>query len=434
MPRPTTASRTANGEVMKKSSSSSSNSNSTKTSSSASGGLSKCTTIVGGLFAFMVVVFPMIVSELIGGWTTKYTPPSVFNFSPATDIIEDLSGKVAIVTGANTGIGYHTALELARQNCHVIVASRSPAKGQAAVDKIIKEISATTGGGREEEDKNSINVEFLQLDLSSLGSVQQFVKNFKAAASSTEPTKSSLDVLVLNAGIMKSPGAQYIGQNLTYGYDTTSEGFEAHIGVNHIGHYYLTRLLLEDYIVPSQTRVVAVSSAAEEGAYMPEGMKFETWKPESKEHAFDMGYEDGNAYGQSKLANILFAKELAARYSTEGVTAYSCHPGVIKSELSRYMVENTEKELESASWFAKMATQLFGQYFELAMMDTPDGALTQLHLATSPSNKIVNGGFYHPVGRLMKDGPKHPQGSNETLQQFVWTETERMILEAGYTF
>mmetsp|Transcript_22190 Transcript_22190/g.52182 ORF Transcript_22190/g.52182 Transcript_22190/m.52182 type:complete len:423 (+) Transcript_22190:231-1499(+) len=422
MCRPTTASLTANngGEVMKKSDSSSS---STKTSST--GGLSKCTTIVGGLFASMVVVFPMIVSELIGGWTTKYTPPSVFNFSSETEI-QDLSGKVAIVTGANTGIGYHTALELARQNCHVIVASRSSTKGQAAVDKIINEISAP---GQEEEE-HAKNVEFLQLDLSSLGSVQEFVKDFKA--SSAEP--KSLDMLVLNAGIMKSPGSQYIGQNLTYGYDTTSEGFEAHIGVNHIGHYYLTRLLLDDFIVPSQTRVVAVSSAAEEGAYMPEGMKFETWKPESKEHAFEMGYEDGNAYGQSKLANILFAKELAARYSTEGVTAYSCHPGVIKSELSRYMVENTEKELESASWFAKMATQLFGQYFELAMMDTPDGALTQLHLATSPRDEIVNGGFYHPVGRLMKDGPKHPQGSNETLQQFVWTETERMILEAGYTF
>lgn len=359
--------------------------------------------ISSGLALFLAVV-PMIVSELMGGWTRKYTSHN--NFS-----IPDLTHQVAIVTGANTGIGYHTALELARHHAHVIVACRSSSKGQDAVSRI----QQVTGNKQ---------VHYLPLDLSSLASVRSFAQAFQA-------TKLPLHMLILNAGIMKSPGAQFIGQNMTYGFALTHDGFEAHIGVNHVGHFYLTQLLRDSLVASAPSRVVAVSSVAEEGAYPSEGIRFETWKPVNREQAIAMRYEDGVAYGQSKLANALFAKELAERWNGQGVTAYSCHPGVIVSELTRYIAANMEQEAKAQPWWSRSLLRALGKYFELSQMKTADGALTQLHLAVANTTDLSNGGFYHPIGKLVGN-PRHLQGSNATLQKQLWRETERMIHEAGF--
>ncbi|GAX16462.1 retinol dehydrogenase 11 [Fistulifera solaris] len=370
-------------------------------------GMSKMALYLSASFAMLVAIFPMIISELIGGWTAKYTSPVYF--TPKS--IPDLTGKVAIVTGANTGIGYHTALELARKNAQVIVASRNPSKGQEAITRI-------------QEATGNHHVRFLPLDLSSLASVRSFAQAFQAL-------QLPLDMLILNAGIMKSPGAQFIGKNMTQGFELTQDGFEVHIGVNHVGHFYLTQLLRDSLIASAPSRVVAVSSIAEQGAYQPDGFRFELWKPLNVEHATSMGYEDGMAYGQSKLANAMFAKELAEQLKEHGVTAYSCHPGVIVSELTRYLVASIEEEALQKSWWSRMYLNALGKYFELAQMKTSDGALTQLHLAVSNVSELSNGGFYHPIGKL-KGSPNHAQGSNEKLRKELWRETERMIKEAGF--
>lgn len=375
--------------------------------SGSKGGLSQTVLYISAGLVLLVVIFPMIVSEIVGGWTTKFTSPVYFT----AQSIPDLTHRVAIVTGANTGIGYHTALELARKNAHVIIAARSPSKGETAASQI----QSKTGNK---------NVEFLPLDLASLTSVRSFVEKFKSM-------KLPLDILVLNAGIMKSPGAQFVGQNMTYGFELTQDGFEAHIGINHVGHFYLTQLLRETLIESAPSRVIAVSSIAEEGAYQPEGFRFELWKPAGIDHAMALGYEDGLAYGQSKLANALFAKELAEQLREQQVTAYSCHPGIIISDLTRYLASDMEERAKKGPWWNRVLMLVFGKYFELAQMQTSDGALTQLHLAVANTTDLVNGGFYHPVGRL-KGNPRHMQGSNETLQKQLWRETERMIREAGF--
>jgi NAD(P)-dependent dehydrogenase (short-subunit alcohol dehydrogenase family) len=364
---------------------------------------SKCTTIAAVVGGLLFVLAPCLLSDLVGGWTRKYTSPRPI-FSTAT--ISDLTGTVAIVTGANTGIGYHTALELARKGAQVIVAARSPTKGREAVTKILNEI---------EERSDNTRVRFLPLDLSSLKSVKRFAADFSKLG-------LPLNVLVLNAGVMKSPGAVFMGQNFTYGFDLTEEGFESHIGVNHIAHFYLTSLLRKKLVESAPSRVVSVSSSAEEFAYT-EGMRFDLWKPKAGKMPAD--YEDGLAYGQSKLANLLFARELSSQLRDKRVTAYSCHPGVITTELGRYMTAEMDQQAKSKGKVAQVLDFVFFGFFNLALFGTADGALTQLQLATSPAEKLLNGAFYHPIGRVVNSS--HPHGQNETLQKLLWEETERAI-------
>ncbi|KAL7518002.1 hypothetical protein ACHAWF_000171, partial [Thalassiosira exigua] len=215
---------------------------------------------------------------------------------------------------------------------------------------------------------------------------------------------------------MKSPGAQFVGQEMTYGYDTTVEGFEYHIGVNHIGHALLAQLLLGKLKSTAKksgdgARVVSVSSMAEGGA--PEsGFVFEDWLP--AKGVRPAGYEDGVAYGQSKLANLMYATELAHRLNGTGVSVYSCHPGVITSELSRYMEQEMSESSAKKGPLAKALLKVFGALFESAMFDVQGGALTQLHLATARSETLENGGHYHPVGKAVT--PLHRQAENETMR------------------
>ena len=224
---------------------------------------------------------------------------------------------------------------------------------------------------------------------------------------------------------MKSPGAAFVGQDMTYGFETTKDGFELHIGVNHIGHFYLTQLLREKLVASAPSRVVSVSSVAEMASYQPEGVRFDMWNVDKQ----PVDYEDGAAYGQSKLANLLFTKELAKRLNDTGVTAYSCHPGVIQTELSRYVI--AEAESKQKGWFDVALDTALMSFFNTALFAAPDGALTQLHLDTADPSTLVNGGFYHPIGKFVET-PTHPQASNETLPSILWTETERMIKSVGF--
>lgn len=352
----------------------------------------------------LAVAFPILLSEVIGGWTKKYT--STVSFSAAK--IPDLSGKVAIVTGANTGIGYFSALELARHGAEVIVASRSMERGMAAVEKMKQDIAQTS--------TNVPSITLLPLDLSSLESVEKFAQEFLAL-------DKPLHILVNNAGVMKSPGSEFMGQEMTYGFETTQDGFEYHMGVNHIAHAYLTKLLGHKLQQSAPSRVVVVSSMAEQGSY-ESGFVFDDWAP-AVNGQMPEGYEDGKAYGQSKLANLMFAKELAERWQGTGVTAYALHPGVIVSELGRYMEPHLEEQNQKLPWLQRVLGKLFMGLFQYALMSTPDGALTQLHLATAPADQLVNGAFYHPIGKVVT--PYHAQGSNATLQKLLWDETEKAM-------
>jgi len=333
------------------------------------------------IIVLVAAAIQTLLSEFLTGWVRKYNSPIYFTPSKS---IPDMTGKVAIVTGSNTGIGYVTALELARNGATVIVAARSEARGLDAVAKIQKEI----------DDEKSNNVKFLPLDLASLDNVEEFAKAFKGL-------KMDLHILVLNAGVMKSPGMQFTGVPLQYGFETTMDGFEYHIGVNHIGHAYLTQLLLDNLkstaLKSSEgSRIVSVSSMAETSAPTP-GIVFDQWVPTNG--IMPDSYEDGEAYGQSKLANLMYTNELSANLNGTNVSAYSCHPGVIKTELVRYMDPvMIEKQAEQGQVVAFLG-KVFTQIFNAALFDAEGGALTQLHLATASKETLVNGAFYHPIGK-----------------------------------
>ncbi len=205
-----------------------------------------------------------------------------------------LTGKTVIITGGNTGIGKPTAIDLARRNARVILACRSVEKGEKAVIDIRRE-------------SENDNVVFRQLDLASLTSVRQFA----AQILEEEPR---IDILVNNAGVMMCP------------YTQTEDGFEMQFGVNHLGHFLLTNLLLERIKEAPAARIVNLSSMA----YSQGKMNFEdlNWNHTT--------YKRLGAYSQSKLANVLFTRALARRLEGTNVTVNAVHPGVVNTELSRH--------------------------------------------------------------------------------------------------
>ena len=388
----------------------------TSSSSSSPASSSKCGKyslyVLAAVPILLFTALPIFISTQIAGFTSKYlTNPTRFSLAK----IPNMSGKVVIVTGANTGIGFETARRLVLAGAEVIMTSRSKERGDAAMMRIVDEYAATYPEATTVQIKNMI------CDLSSLRSVRQFVSEFKKLS-------VPLHLLILNAGVMKSPGSQFVGQNLTYGFELTDDGFEQHIGVNHIAHHYMTTLLTKELVAGRPSRVVSVSSSAHAGGY-DDGIRPDTWRPVVKNDGdVPPWYEDGNSYAQSKLANILFARELADRMADKGVTAYSVHPGVIDSDLGRYMTSKFEQDAKQKPFLERLLTNVFGGIFMLSQMTVEDGALTQLYVATADVEELSNGGFYWPVGLLTNT--THPQGENVTLQKYLWKETESAINQA----
>jgi len=204
----------------------------------------------------------------------------------AAENIPDLTDKIVIVTGANSGIGYEMARALARKQATVILACRNKDKGQAAERQIAQEYPGA-------------KAELGLLDLSNLALVRRFAGEFTRRY-------DRLDILINNAGIMRTP------------FGKTTDGFELQFGVNHLGHFALTGLLLDLIVRTPQARVVTVSSG---------GHRF--GKVDFDNLNADKGYDAGAAYGQSKLANLLFTYELHRRFKGAGVDAIAAaaHPG-----------------------------------------------------------------------------------------------------------
>lgn len=217
----------------------------------------------------------------------------------------NLTGKVVVVTGANTGLGFETALSLFQQGAKVIVACRSEEKGLNAIDKM----NAIGDGGE---------LVYRQLDLSSLASVLDFATKLKA-------DESRLDLLVNNAGVMIPPASK------------TADGFELQMGVNFVGHFALTGHLYELLESTNGSRVVTLSSIAHRNA----SINFENFRLEAE-------YEPWREYGQSKLADIILMLEFHKRLQLKGsqLSSLAAHPGFSKTDLQKNMDEKMLDSLE----------------------------------------------------------------------------------------
>jgi NAD(P)-dependent dehydrogenase (short-subunit alcohol dehydrogenase family) len=293
-----------------------------------------------------------------------------------SDDVPGQQGRLAVVTGANTGLGFETAQVLAARGASVVLAVRDIEKGKRAAARI-----AGTAPGA--------NVMVQPLDLTSLDSI-------RAAAGELRAKHPRIDLLINNAGVMLTPR------------QTTRDGFELQFGTNHLGHFALTGLLLEQMLPVPGSRVVTVSSLAHR---IQARINFDDLQGERS-------YSRVAAYGQSKLANLMFTYELQRRLSGAGTTiAVAAHPGLASTELARYTPAIV------ASFYVRVMTQ------KAAM-----GALPTLRAATDPG---VLGGQYYGPGRFFgaRGYPKlaHSSGqSHDTaIQRRLWTVSEELT---GVTF
>jgi NAD(P)-dependent dehydrogenase (short-subunit alcohol dehydrogenase family) len=297
----------------------------------------------------------------------KQNGPSGFGFgTTAEEVTEglDLTGRNILLTGSNAGLGKETLRVLAMRGAHVIAAARTRDKAQRACDQVLGETSAVA------------------CELSDPGSVL-------ACVAAVRHLGRPLDAIICNAGIMALPELKQ------------SHGYELQFFTNHIGHFLLVTSLLGQ--LRETGRVVVVSSEAHRRC-PPEGIQFDNLSGER-------GYSPFQAYGQSKLANVLFAKELAKRLEGTGKTANSLHPGVIATELSRNM-----------NPVANIAMRLAAP---LVLKSVPEGAATQCYVATHPQMEGVSGRYW---GDCNEWRPNH-HGRDESLAQRLWQASESIVAE-----
>lgn len=303
--------------------------------------------------------------------------PERGGYVPAILLNKDLSDQIWIVTGANSGIGLITATQLAKQNATVILACRNKQRAEDALQAIRSQ-------------HPQAKVQFIQLDLADTRSIRNFVKEFKLSY-------QQLHGLMNNAGVMACP------------FSRTQDGFEMQMGSNHLGHFLLTNLLL-DYLEHTATvinpvRVITVSSLAHlSGLINLKDLNYhKRW------------YFTWSAYGESKLANYLFAKELAKRTKGKHIISMSLHPGVVRTELLRHHV--------ILEW-------LTNHIFKWFTIDAWRGAQTSLWCALSDSvtNEAVNGAYYDinkPGIPILKSW--NFQANNEKLANDLWELSSKLV-------
>ena len=282
--------------------------------------------------------------------------------------IPSRSGRLAIITGANSGIGLETARELARREATVVLACRSEARATTAIQDILAELPKA-------------RLEFMRLDLADLEQVREF-------ATIVHDRFLSLDLLINNAGVMMPPAGK------------TTQGYELQFGINHLGHFALTGLLLDLLMATPGARIVSVSSLAHrQGTMNFDDLDFET-----------RGYSAYAAYGQSKLANLLFTFELTRHLKRRGtkVLVAAAHPGWTQTNLQQH-------------------SRRFRWFNPLMGMQPIGGALPTLRAATAPD--VESGDYYGPKGFYeIRGAPKKVGASaaakNELDAARLWSVSE----------
>ncbi|RDD40722.1 Retinol dehydrogenase 14 [Trichoplax sp. H2] len=287
---------------------------------------------------------------------------------------ERLDGKTVIITGANTGIGKEAAIDLARRGARVICACRSKSRGEAAVEDI-KNISGNN------------NVVLKMLDLGSLNSIRQFAKDINAK-------EERLDVLINNAGLA---GPAYR--------DTTEDGFERMMGVNHLGHFLLTDLLLDLLKKSQPSRIVVVSSNAHR---MVSSLNLDDLMSEKS-------YSGTSVYGYSKLANILFSLEMSKRLKGTSVTINALHPGAVMTELGRHL----DDYLQLPPFLNKAMRWTMSIFFR----DSRQGAQTVICLAVDRNLESVSGKYFAEC----KISETTAAATNETEAKMLWDISEKLV-------
>ena len=289
--------------------------------------------------------------------------------------IPDLAGRRAVVTGANSGLGFQIARELALHGAAVMLAVRDTKRGDDAAVRIC--------------DEGPAEVDVARLDLADLSSVREFARGFAGG----------LDLLVNNAGVMALPRR------------TTADGFEMQLGTNHLGHFALTGLLLPRLLESGGARVVTMSS----GAHAFGRIRFENLQGERH-------YQRWLAYGQSKLANLLFAFELARRAALADLdlASVAAHPGYAATNLQTQAARMENSRVKAV--VAELGNRLLAQ-------SDAQGALPALYAATMPD--VIGGEYFGPDGRSGARGyPTRAQTSKSArdpeLASRLWSVSEEL--------
>ncbi|MGE2733626.1 SDR family NAD(P)-dependent oxidoreductase [Mycolicibacterium vaccae] len=283
--------------------------------------------------------------------------------------IPDQTGRVAVITGANTGLGFETAKALAGRGAQVVLAVRDTGKGERAAALIPGDVSVQ------------------ELDLTSLASIH-------AAAEALKSRYERIDLLINNAGVMTTPQG------------TTADGFELQFGTNHLGHFALTGLLLDRLLDVDGARIVTVSS---NGHKLGGAIHFEDLQ-------WERTYSRMGAYSQSKLANLMFTYELQRRLAPRGKTiAVAAHPGTSATELTRNL--------------PPVLLPALNRVAPLVAQSPADGALPSLRAATDPG--VLGGQYYGPDGIGQQRGHPVVVASNNlsydvAIQQRLWAVSEEL--------
>ncbi|KAF9089256.1 hypothetical protein BGX29_012135 [Mortierella sp. GBA35] len=315
-------------------------------------------------------------------WKTFVTPNGYSH-----DKIPDLTGKVAIVTGANSGLGYATTAAMAGHGARVFLACRSRERAQEAIVNVRAEVKTKFPNAP------SPQLEFLELDLNDMNKTHQAAQEFLKK-------ELPLHILINNSGIMNTPFA------------LSADGIETQFAVNHLGHFVFTTALLDRIKESQPARIVTLSSFTHE-LVPPQmnGIDFDTLNDETKCDGWER-------YHRSKLANILFVKALARRLSNERVYVNITHPGIVATNITRA----AKNEMIS---FADKAFKLLAS---IASTSPEKGALTQLYLATSPEveEKDIRGRYFIPVAKEIQPSL---HARDEDLQERLWTFSENLVRE-----
>lgn len=282
-----------------------------------------------------------------------------------------IQGKTVVITGANTGIGKETARELAKRGGRIIMGCRDMEKCEASA----REIRGKT---------LNPHVYARHIDLASIESIRQF-------ADRVNQEEKRVDVLINNAGVMRCPAGK------------TKDGFDMQFGVNHLGHFLLTNLLLDTLKKSAPSRVINLASLA----HIVGEIDFNDLNWEKKK------FETKRAYCQSKLANVLFTRELAKRLEGSGVTVNALHPGVVATDLGRH----------TGLHQSQFSSSVLGPFFSILVKGPELGAQPSVYLAVAEELTGVTGRYYD----VMTEKEPAPQALDDTVSLKLWEESARLV-------